>query len=65
MTEIKINGKPLAECSDEEIAREHNAGMCWETMTDHWTEANSARIRALEAEMARRPNFGEDIPDDN
>lgn len=60
MTDHLLNGRPLAEATDEELSKEWNAAMVWESMCEVWTPEDEARMKAIEAEIDRRPNFGEE-----
>jgi hypothetical protein len=51
---ITVKGKPLAECSDDELSREWEAGMFFDAQ-EGLTEQQAARMKALEAEIEKRP----------
>lgn len=49
-----IKGKPLPECSYDELAHEMNNGLVWEAM-DGLTKAQQERLTAVERELDKRP----------
>ncbi len=50
-----IKGKPLTECTVDELHREWSAGMMLESQSEIFSAEDNARLLAVEREMSSRP----------
>jgi len=51
-----LNGKPLSECTREELEREWSDGMMLESQAEVFSKEDNERLLAVEREMCSRPD---------
>lgn len=60
MSDYYIRGKPLAECTVDELQIEWSAGMIWESQAEFFSKEDSERLLAVEREMCSRPEANQE-----
>ena len=60
MVGYTIKGKPLSECSIQELQTEWSAGMMMESQAEFFTKEDNERLLAVEREMCSRPETDQD-----
>ncbi len=55
-----IKGKPLSECTVDELHREWSAGMALESQVEFFSKEDNERLMAVEHEMCSRPETNQD-----